>query len=87
MTQAGWLSKFINCCLSVNVRKFTSRISGKLCLQTRRTKLFYLIFAQKIIITANILSYKIESAKKTVHLLDLHIKTINLFYNYIFVCI
>jgi len=34
MVQAGWKSKFINCfrnvitCLSVNVRKFTSWISG-----------------------------------------------------------
>jgi hypothetical protein len=46
---------FINCfqkvitCLSVNVRKFTLWISGKLCLQTWWTKLFYWIFAQKII--------------------------------------
>jgi hypothetical protein len=34
---------------SVNVRKFTSWISGKLCLQTRRIQLFYKIFAQKSI--------------------------------------
>jgi len=73
MTQAGWKSKCINCfqnaitCLSVNVRKFTSWIFGKLCLQTRRTELFYWIFAQKICITANFLSFNIESAKKKVH--------------------
>jgi hypothetical protein len=36
------------------------------------------------LLTANFLSYDIKSAKK-VHLLDLHIKTINvLFYNYVF---
>ena len=55
MVQAGWYTKFIDCfrnvitCLSVNVRKFTSWISGKLCLQTRRIQLFYKIVAQKII--------------------------------------
>ena len=37
---------------------------------------FYWIFAQKIIITANFLSYDIESAKKK-SALDLHIKTMN----------
>ena len=51
----------------------------------------YLLFAQKIIKTANFLSDDTENAikkkkKKRVQLLDLLIKTIHfLFYNYIFV--
>jgi len=37
------------------------------------------------LLTANCLSCDIESAKKKVHLLDLHFKTIHfLFYNYVF---
>jgi len=48
------------------------------------------IFEQKIIITANVLSYNIESAKKEKKkkCIGFAIKTMNfLFYNYIFVCI
>ena len=66
-------SKFINClqnvitCLSINISKFTSWIFGKLFTNTQ-TKLFYWIFAQKIIITANFLSCNIESDKALVHI-------------------
>ena len=90
MIQAGWKSKLINCfrnvitCLSVNVRKFTSWISGKLCLQTWWTKLFYWTFAQKIINWQfSLLWY--WKCQENVHLLDLHIKTVNfLSYTYVF---
>ena len=81
MVQADWYSKFINCfrnvstCLSVNVCKFTSWISGKLCLQTRQIQLFYKIVAQKCI------NYQCShlwywKCLKNVHSLDLYIKTI-----------
>ena len=54
----------------------------------RLLKLFCSIFTLEIIITANFLSYDIESAKKKIHLLVLQIKTIYfMFYYYIFVCI
>jgi hypothetical protein len=62
IAQMGWSSKFINCflnvvtCLSVNVRKSTSWISGKLCLQTWWTKLLL-----------NIYWYDIQSAKKCIY--------------------
>jgi hypothetical protein len=41
-------------------------------------------YLHRKLLTANFLSYDIESPKKKVHLLDLHIKTINfLFYNFV----
>jgi hypothetical protein len=46
---------------------------------------YFIEYLHRKLLTANFLSYDIESAKKKVNLLDLHIKTINfLFYNYIF---
>ena len=65
MAQVGWTSKFINCCrnviicLSVNGHFVNFR---KTMLQIWWTKLFYWIFAQKII-NCQFLSYDIESAK------------------------
>jgi len=44
----------------------------------------FIEYLQKKLLTANFLVFDIESAKK-MHLLDLHIKTINfVFYNYVF---
>jgi hypothetical protein len=65
MAQVGWKSKFINCCrnviicLSVNGHFVNFR---KTMLQIRWTKLFYWIFAQKMI-NCQFLPYDIESAK------------------------
>ena len=62
IAQMGRSSKFINCflnvvtCLYINVRKSTSWISGKLCLQTWWTKLLL-----------NIYWYDIQSAKKCIY--------------------
>ena len=74
MAQAGWYNKFINC--------FGNIIT---CLSLSYSGLFTVLLD---ICTENyklpIFSYEIKSAEK-LHLLDLHIKTINfLFYNYIF---
>ena len=74
-------SIFINCflnvitCLSVNVRKFTSWISGKLCLNHCGLNCFIEYLHRKWL-TVNITSYDIESAKK-LYLMNLHIKTIH----------
>jgi hypothetical protein len=44
----------------------------------------FIEYLHRKLLTANFQSYDIDSAKK-VHLLDLHIKTMNvLFYNYVF---
>jgi hypothetical protein len=68
MAQSGWKSKFINCfrnvitCLSINVRKFTSWISGKLCFQACLS--CFIEYLHRKLLAANVLSYDIESAKE-----------------------